>query len=194
MAGGGFSKGDFEESTFLSKEDREKRLSGDLTSIDQKLVMYAGTKTPEEISEITGVPAEEVAKRTLGILNKVDYFSIQQKRAQMMFMLQGVISEVYVRRESMSDRNLGSAMNSAGGNIQRILKTLEDMEKRDEKSMQAQEEAYARRLLIIVQRAFDRQLGALTERYPTIEAKDIAADFQAQIMAVAREMDIDDTL
>jgi hypothetical protein len=190
----GYSKGDFEESTFLSREDREKRLSGDLTSVDQILVTYAGTKTPEEIGVLTGIPADEVAKRTLAVLNKVDYFTIQQKRAQMMLMLQGVISEVYVRRESMSDRNLGSAMNSAGGNIQRILKTLEDMEKRDEKSMQAQEEAYARRLLMIVNRAFDRQLGALTERFPAIDAKDIAAEFQASIMSVAREMDIDDAL
>lgn len=193
MASGGYSKGDYEEHTFLSAEERKKRFEENLTSLDQKLVEYAGAYTPEEIAEKTGLTPEDVARRTVNVLNSVDYFTVQQMRARSMIMLNRLIAEAMGRLESVSDRNLGALLNSTGGNLQRTLKELADLEKQAEKNSSALEKAYAKRLLTIVDRAFDRYLGRLAERYPGEDPKEIAEGFQRTILEIAREIDAEES-
>lgn len=190
MAGGPrFSNGDAEEHSSLSKQDREARGLDDLTSIDQKLVVYAGALTPEQIAEKTGIPAEEVAKRTLAVLNSVDYFTFQQMRAKSIVMLNVLIAEAMNRLSSVSDRNAGAFFNATGGNLQRIMKELGEMEKQAEKNSSAMEQAYAKRMVDIVSRAFDRYLGKLSVLYPDIDPREIAAGYHESILEIAREID-----
>lgn len=193
MAGGPrYSHGDAEEHTFLTAEDRKKRFEENLTSLDQKLVQMAGAYSPAEIAEKTGIPAEEVAKRTIDVLNSIDYFTIEQMQARSMIMLNRLISEAMNRLESVSDRNLGALLNSTGGNLQRNLKELQGLQAQAEKNSSQMEKAYAKRLLTIVDRAFDRYLGKLSERYPDEDPRDIAEGFQRTILEIAREIDAEE--
>ena len=178
---------------FLSAEDRKKRFEENLTSLDQKLIQYAGAYSPAEIGEMTGLSAEEVAKRTMLVLNSVDYFTVQQMRARSMILLNRLIAEAMGRLESVSDRNLGALLNSTGGNLQRTLKELADLEKQAEKNSSAMEKAYAKRLLGIVDEAFGRYLGQLSAMYPGEDPRDIAEGFQRTIMEIAREIDAEES-
>lgn len=176
---------------YLTKAQREARQKESLTSIDQKLVAMAGAYTPQEISEKTGIPVEEVAKRTLSVLNSVDYFTVEQMRVKQVIMLNQMITEGVTRMEAATDKNIGAILNSTGGNVFRALKVLEDIEKKAALNSASMEAAYARRLLSIVERAFDRYLGKLSERFPEVDAKDIAEGFQRAILEMAQEVDIE---
>jgi sugar-specific transcriptional regulator TrmB len=180
-----------DEPLYLSRAQREARAADSLTSIDQKLVQMAGAFTPTEISEKTGIPVEEVAQRTLQVLNSVDYFTIEQMRAKQTIMLNQMVTEGVARMEAATDRNVSGIMNATGGNIFRALKVLEDIEKKASLNTASMEAAYARRLLSIVERAFDRYLGKLSERFPDVDAQDIADGFQQAIMEMAQEVDIE---
>lgn len=175
---------------FLTAEDRKKRFdSNNPTAIDQKLINMAGAYSPVEIAAETGLAPEEVAQRTLEIMNSIDYFTIEQMQARSMILLNRLISEAMNRLESVSDRNLGALLNSTGGNLQRSLKELQELQKRSEQNGAAMEQAYARRLLVIVDRAFDRQLGKLSAKYPDEDPRELAEDFQRTILEIAREID-----
>jgi hypothetical protein len=173
----------------LTEQDRIDRGLDDLTSIDQKLINYAGVLPPTRIAELTGVPAEEVAKRTLEVLNSIDYFTVEQMRAKQIIMLNSMIAEALNRLPTASDKAAPAYMNATGGNIHRAIKELEAMEARAQANHSAMEQAYARRMVYIVGRAFDRQLGKLAERFPAVAAGDIAAEFRATILEIAREID-----
>lgn len=193
MAGGPrYSNGDAEEHSSLSLEERKNRGIDDLNSIDQKLLIYAGALSPQQISEKTGVPAEDVAKRTLEVLNSVDYFTFQQMRAKAMISLNMLIAEAMNRLPSVSDRNAGAFFNATGGNIQRAMKELGEMERRAEKNSDAMEKAYANRMVYIVGRAFDRYLGKLSVLYPDVDPKELAEEFQQTILEIAREIDAEE--
>lgn len=190
MAGGPrYSNGDAEEHMFLSAEDRKRRFEENLTSIDQKLIQMAGAYSPAEIAEQTGLSPEDVAKRTIEVLNSIDYFTIEQMQARSMILLNRLISEAMNRLESVSDRNLGALLNSTGGNLQRNLKELQGLQAQSQKNGAAMEQAYAKRLLVIVDRAFDRHLGKLSAKYPDEDPREIAESFQRTILEIAREID-----
>lgn len=178
-----------EASEGLTSEARIERGLDDLTSLDQKLINYAGVLSPVKISELTGIPAEEVARRTTEILSSIDYFEVEQMRKKQHIMLNTLITEAMNRLPSVSDKVMPGFLNSTGGNIYRALKELEELEKRAEKNSTAMEQAYAKRMVDIVSRAFDRYLGKLSILYSDVDPSEIATGFQACIMEIAREID-----
>lgn len=173
----------------LTNAVREERGIDDLTSIDQKLINYAGVLPPSKIAEITGVPAEEVAKRTLAIMDQVDYFTVEQMRAKQMIMLNTMITEALNRLPTASDKAAPAYMNATGGNIQRAIKELEAMEIRAQQNHAKLEQTYALRMVDIVSRAFDRYLGKLSVLYPDTDPKELAEEFQATILEISKEID-----
>lgn len=189
MAGARFSNGDAEEHSFLSEQDKRERGIDDLTSLDQKLINYAGALSPNKIAELTGLTADQVAKRTLEVMDSIDYFTAEQLRAKQLIMLNALIADAMNRLPTVSDRNAGAFYNSTGGNIFRALKEYEAIEARASKNSASMEKAYAARMVYIVGRAFDRYLGRLIERYPDEDPQDIAGDFQKTILEIAREID-----
>jgi hypothetical protein len=177
------------DASFMSLEKRKELGIDDLTSLDQRLVNYAGALPPTKIAELTGLTPEEVAQRTLAVLNSIDYFTIDQMRAKLMITLNALIAEAMNRLPTASERAIGAYLNATGGNLQRGLAQLKEMEERALKNSASMEQAYARRMVDIVNRAFDRQLGKLSERYPEIDPSDIAEEFQKTIMEIAKEID-----
>lgn len=173
----------------LTPEKRKERGMDDLSFVDQKLINYAGVLPPVKIAELTGIPAEDVARRTLEILNSVDYFTIEQMRTRLIIMLNTMIAEALNRLQTASDKAAPAYMNATGGNIQRAVKELEAMESRAQANHSAMEQAYARRMVDIVNMTYNRQLGRLSERYPEIDASDLAGEFQQTLLQIAREID-----
>lgn len=178
---------DFEEMAFLSRDQINKRQTDSLSSIDEKLIRYAGVKTPAEISELTGVPAEDVARRIYDILNSIDLLSIEQMRAKAMITLLGFIAEIDERKETAVDRNFAAMANAAGGNLARVLKELEDMEKRTKLDIEAINQRRAHELVSMIERSVDRSIGELTARFPELDAVEIEATFRKHLTALAAD-------
>lgn len=175
----------------LTKQEVLERRGVDkeLSSIDERLIRYAGVKTPEEISEITGIPALDVVRRIHEVLNSVDILTIEQKRAKMVLTLETMVAEAVSRISSATDRNIGALLNSTGGNVTRVLNELEAMETRTKMDIEAINKRRAHELVTIVERSFDRSLGELSARYPDVDQDEIQAVFRAHLMTVANEYD-----
>lgn len=176
---------------FLNREqiDERKKLSRELSSVDQLLIRYAGIKSPVEIAEITGIPAEDIARRIQEVLNSVDILTIDQKRAKMVIALESMIAEAQERMSTATDRVIGSILNSTGGNITRVLNELEAMETRTKTDIEAINRRRAYELVTIVERSFDRSLGELSVRYPEVDQEEIQEVFRSHLLTVAREYD-----
>lgn len=173
---------------FLKKE-RDLRDLDTLSGIDQKLINYAGVLTPVQIAEILGIDPQDVAKRTLEVLNSIDIFTVEQMRAKQMIMLNQLIAEALNRLPTASEKAAPALMNATGGNIQRAIKELGEIEARAQENHSKLENAYARRMADIVARSFDRYLGRLGVLYPEIDPTELATGFQETILQIAREID-----
>jgi hypothetical protein len=159
----------------------------ELTSIEEKLIGWAGVKTPQEISELTGIPAEDVLRRITEILNSVDILSIEQKRAKMVLALEVFIQEALSRIHDATDRNIGAIINSTGGNISRVLAELSDMEERAKLDIEAINRRRAHELLYMIERAVDRSIGELSGRYPELDQAEIESVFRGHLVELAAE-------
>lgn len=173
----------------LTDEDRKNRNLENFSGLDQKLVLWAGVLSPTEIGERLGIPPEDVAKRTLGVLNSVDYLDIDQLIAKQVLQLNFMISEGIQRLSTASDKAAPAYINSVGGNVQRAISTLREMQLRAETNHAAMEQAYARRMVEIVSRAYDRYLGKLQERFKDVTADDLITEFHETILQISREID-----
>lgn len=181
---------DFEEIAFLSRDQINKRKTDSLTSIDETLIRYAGVKTPQEIADLTGIPAEDVARRIHEVLNSIDVLTIDQMRAKMVITLQGFVAEVDARKETAVDRNFAAMANAAGGNISRVLKELDDMERRTKVDIEAINQRRAHELVSMLERTFDRSVGELLARFPEVDQDEIEAVFRKHLVALAAEYDL----
>ena len=103
--------------------------TGEITAIERQLIRYAGVKSPAEISELTGIPSEDVARRITEVLESVDILTIQQKRAKLILALEQMADEVTSRLADLSDRNLAANINASAGAMGRVLKELRESEK-----------------------------------------------------------------
>lgn len=176
---------------FLNREqiDERKRLSDELTTVDEILIRNAGVKTPAEISEITGVPAEDIARRIHEILNSVDILTIEQKRAKMVLMLEAMIAEAQSRMATATDRVIGAILNSTGGNVTRVLNELSEMENRTKMDIEAINQRRAHELLHMIERAVDRSIGELASRNPEFNRDEVEEVFRGHLVALAAEYD-----
>lgn len=162
-----------------------------MQNIDAMLIRYAGVKSPDEVEELTGVPAMEVAKRTKAALGKIDILDVAEKRAKLMLRLEAMVAEVEGRITDASDRNLGALINASRGSIQTILKELREIEKASKEDVDTVVNRVSQNMVAIVERSYDRQLGRLSERFPEIPKDDLAREFRETILEISAEYDAD---
>lgn len=184
--------GDFEELAFLSRDQINKRKTESLefSSIDETLIRYAGVKSPQEISDLTGIPAEDVLRRIHEVLNSIDILSIEQMRAKMVIMLLGFIAEIDARRDAAVDRNFAAMANAVGGNISRVLKELEDTEKRTKLDIEAINRRRAHELVEMLEKTYDKSIGELAAMFPQADLPEIETIFRKNLMILAAEYDL----
>lgn len=158
------------------------------SAIDSYLVQYAGVRSPRDIGEETGLSAEEVARRTQEILDRVTLTNAQ-RRAKLIFQLDEVTAEMASRYKTARDEDLARLGNTAAGAVGRILGELRAMEKDAKEDQDELERAYARQLVRIVEASFNRYLGKLEAKFPELDRAQMEMDFQDMIVSVAAEWD-----
>lgn len=158
------------------------------SNIDRKLISFAGNKTYEEISELTGVPALEVAKRTQEVLSNIGVLEIDQRRAKLMIQLEGIVNEVDSRKESASNRDLGALLNSSRSAIQTVLKELREIEKSSKVDVQQITSYQGKVLGEIVDIAVGHLRAELKERYNTDDSE-MDEILQEGMSLAAKELD-----
>lgn len=156
------------------------------SNIDRKLISFAGNKTYEEISELTGVPALEVAKRTQEVLSNIGVLEIDQRRAKLMIQLEGIVNEVDSRKESASNRDLGALLNSSRSAIQTVLKELREIEKSSKTDVQQITSHQGRVLGEILNIAVGHLRAELKDRYGTDDAEIDSLMDEGVVLAIER--------
>lgn len=157
---------------------------------DSKLTRWIaqnlGRLSPNEISEQTGVPPEDAVRRAQEYYDSV-VLTAQQQYAQSVMLYRDMVNEAMERSKNASDRD-GSAWVTAGKNaLAQLEKTIADWEKRERDN--SDEAIYARLFAKMIQSGLDRAIGVLSIKFPGIEAAEIQAELEKQILIVAAEHD-----
>lgn len=158
------------------------------SAIDSYLVQYAGVRSPRDIGEETGLSAEEVARRTQEMFDRVTLTNAQ-RRAKLIFQLDEVTAEMASRYKSARDEDLARLGNTAAGAVGRILGELRAMEKDAKEDQDELELATGRTLATMVDRAMNRAIGELKKRHPEIEREELGVLVETHLTEVARELD-----
>lgn len=157
--------------------------------IDAMLIRWAGVKSYDEIGEITGIAPLEVARRTKDALAAVGVLEVHERRVKLMMTLESIIAEVDTRKEDASNRDLGGLLNASRAAAATILKELREIEKSNRADLDAVNRRHAQEMVRIVERAGERVIGALTERFPGVAADDIHAMLRQNILDISHEVD-----
>jgi hypothetical protein len=156
--------------------------------VDRFLVRNYGRKSPAELEVVTGVPALEVAQRLERVLGERDFLGDVGRVSVLLARLDGLVAEVEERLPGLSDRNLAPAVNAAAGALGRQLRVLEGWRDDVSRDLEVVNGVYARELVGIVERAFERLLGRLEERFG-VSGDDLRVEFEGLVLEVAGEYD-----
>lgn len=158
------------------------------SGLDRYLAMHYGAKSIAELSEITGVPEADIATRVRAYYDNT-ILTAEDQYAQQVLQLRELVSESLQRAKNAGDRD-GSAWATSGKNaLQALSKLQSDWERRQAENSAERDAIYARQLLRIVERAVDRSIGSLVERFEGADRDEIEAEFQKNLMLVAAEVD-----
>lgn len=141
------------------------------TAVDALLLRFYGSKTPEEIAEITGIEAIDVAKRTAEILGRRDYLAEDAKVRLLIGKLESMVAEIESRMSDMKDRDLAPAINSARSAIGTVLKELRDVRKENKVDVDAISVSMGRTIGEVVDVMMRHVRAELKERYPTNDSE-----------------------
>lgn len=162
--------------------------SGDLSTKQKLLLRYAGTKSPNEIAELTGIKPEDVARETAALLDSIDVLTVQHKRMKLLIGLEEVNEELRSRLADMSDRNVTAAVATFGANNSRILKELRDAEKADAGKIEQLNDLRFRELLKMVDETVAISVGEISE-LTGIDASQLMEIFTRNLVVKAREIE-----
>lgn len=137
------------------------------SKVDSLLIRYYGNKSAEEIEELTGIPAMDVAKRTLEVLGKRDPLGEDARVQVLIIRLETMAEEIQKRLPEMSDRNVSAAVNSASGALGRVLKELREVRKESKIDVTAISETMGRILAELINIPIQHLRDELKERYAT---------------------------
>lgn len=159
------------------------------TSLDRRLIeLYAKGRSIEQVSEDTGIPPEQVASRTELALRR-DLFSEDARILLILRKLEEMADEIHSRVPTMSDRNISAAVNAAAGAFQRVLTELRKLRAEGQADLDTVSKRHKEAFLQIIDRATQRTIGSLSERFSDVPVEDIESEFREHILTVAREVD-----
>lgn len=173
----------------VEDQDEGARVEGTVSRVNRILVDGFGVRSAEELSELTGIPAGEVAKRQQEIYSSIDKLTIAEKRAKLILQLEDLVAELNDRVRSSSDRNAAALANAARGSVATVLKELERMERADRADIEAINVRRAHELRSLVEGTFFQLLGRLEERFPEADVVEVEAEFLELLSAQARRAD-----
>lgn len=156
------------------------------SKIDRYLATNLGRLSVAELSDQTGIAPDEVIRRATEYYDSVT-ITANQQFAQSVMLYRDMVSEAMRRSQNASDRD-GSAWITAGKNaLSQLEKTIADWEKRERDT--SDDAIYARLFARMIQSGLDRAIGVLSERFPGIDAAEVQAELEKQILIVAAEHD-----
>lgn len=158
------------------------------SAIDSLLIRYAGIKSPNDIAAETGLEPEDVARRTQELLDRVT-LTFPQRRAKAIFQLDEINAEMASRYKNAANEDLARLGNTAAGAIGRVLAELRAIEKDAKEHEAEQQEAMGRILANLVDKAMNRAIGELKQRYPEIETDSLGEIVETHLIEIAAEMD-----
>jgi hypothetical protein len=122
------------------------------------------------------------------VLGERDFLGDVGRVSVLLARLDGLVAEVEERLPGLSDRNLAPAVNAAAGALGRQLRVLEGWRDDVSKDLEVVNGVYAQVLVGIVERAFERLLGRLEERFG-VSGEDLRSEFEGLVLEVAGEFD-----
>jgi len=143
-------------------------------------------KTAEEISQELQVPAARVVQELDRLTKTVDWLDEAQRWKLLTHNLWQLMGKLKDLAESGADALITK------GYLDTIRLAFEQVEKQRELAqldLDKVNEAQAKVLMDIVERAFYATLGQLSERYPNVENSEIEAAFKDNLVMVAADFD-----
>lgn len=137
------------------------------TRINRLLVDGHGVKSAQVISDETGIPPEDVARRTRELFEAVDVLTIEDKRAKLVLQLESMVGQLSARMAGASDKSISGIANSARSAIGSVLKELADMESRSQVDVTAITQNMGRTLGELLNISLTHLREELKERYGT---------------------------
>lgn len=162
--------------------------SGDLSNKQRLLIKWAGIKSANEISELTGIAPEDVGREIDAVLNSIDVLTVQQLRAKLLIGMLEANEELRSRFADMSDRNITAAIATYGANTSRIQKEMRDAEKADTGKIEQLNQLRIRELLKMIDETVVisvDEIAALTN----IDASELMDVFTRNLVVKAREIE-----
>lgn len=190
VEGEGYSDDMFAGGSEVEMYDDENngRPDTSLSKTNRLLINGYGVYSAEQLSEQTGIPAGEIAKRQQALFDSIDVLDIAKRRAKLMLQLEAIGNDMAERIPNASDRNAKGLADSVRASVATVLKELREMEKADRVDIERVALRRSEQLVEIVDRAYYKQLGRLEERFG-VSADDLEDEFKADLMAIAREYD-----
>lgn len=146
-------------------------------------------KTAEEISQDLQIPAARVTQEIDRLTKTVDWLDEAQRWKLLTHNLWQLMGKLKDLAESGADALITK------GYLDTIRLAFEQVEKQRELAqldLDKVNEAQARVLMDIVERAFYATLGQLSERYPNVQNLEIEAAFKDNLVLVAADFDSKD--
>jgi len=156
--------------------------------VDRFLVRHYGRLSPVELGERTGLDSVEVARRLERVLGERDFLGEEARVGVLLARLDALVGEVEERLPGLSDRNLAPAVNAAAGAIGRVLRELRDLRERNAVDVERVNGVYAGVLVRVVERAFERLVGRLEERFG-VDGVEVRGEFLELLAEVGGEFD-----
>lgn len=158
------------------------------SGLDRYLAAHLGAMSPRELSEITGVPENEVVSRAQAYYDSTT-LSAGQQFAQMVMQLRELANEGIQRARNASDRDSSAHITAASNTLAKLDRLIADQAKRDREDSAERDALTSRMLIRLIEASFQRTLGELQARFPEELHAEVEASFKRNLLAVAADYD-----
>lgn len=149
-------------------------------------------KTPADIArelgndERFGYAPEEVYAIIQKILNSLDAYTLDQQLKLSILDLRAVAADA---KEFYTSTGNAQHLKGMVDALDKAMTHIEHLQSKSEDVLTTIDKKQADRLVHLVERSFDRTLGALMARFPDADKAEIEAEFRMHLISVAREAD-----
>lgn len=152
-------------------------------AVDEKLLANARGKSINELSELTGLSAPEVAERLSRLYEEKDWMTERMQERQMLLELGDVIADARKRMENAEDKDYGTIGKIVLGAFQQMADRWDARRRLVEADIEKITNAHAR----LFGRAFDATedfvVDAVTTLYPQISVSEMRSFFDEGLLA-----------
>lgn len=159
----------------------------ELKRIDHLILRYIGVKSPQEISDMTGIPAEEIVSKAKELFSTIDVLTRPERINKLILRMETLAEEVYDRIQNTDDRNVSGMVNSMRQLYAKVIDELKDLQRMADDEYLEMQTKYAMMMSQMIGEAFERTMRNLSEEFKSIPYETIEVEFRDNLRSVTEK-------